>query len=274
MFGEFMNKAIKETEAVEYTAAAIKVKKFSCESDTLCFRLHWHDRFELVRIKNGNMTIDLGDETLTVQENQIAIFPPRMAHKGYTIDSSVDYDVLMFDIRSFYNETIICNNTLPLILEGRVKFKNAINDNEVISICDEICNNNNPDSLEIISFVYKLFYILFKKHIVQSNSKTQNKSREIIDYIEQNYKNDLNTKNLSEKFGYSTEHFCRKFKEATGITPMTYLKIYRLEEALKMLKTGEFSISEISSECGFSDANYFTRCFKSHYGVPPRNYKK
>ncbi len=78
---------------------------------------------------------------------------------------------------------------------------------------------------------------------------------------------------MSDKFGYSSEHFCRKFKEATGITPMTYLKIYRLEQALKKIKHSECSIGEIAAQCGFNDANYFTRCFKAHYGAPPRLYR-
>ncbi|MBE6749684.1 MAG: helix-turn-helix domain-containing protein [Ruminococcaceae bacterium] len=269
-----MSKAIKELQAVDYSAAAIKVKKFYCEPQTLCFRLHWHDRIEIIRVKSGKMTIELGEDTFTICQNQMIIFPPRMAHKGYTTDTVVDYDVLMFDIRSFFNDTAVCSTTLPLILEGKVKFKNSIKDFSTVAICDEICNNNNPDSLEIISLVYKLFFDLFQKHISENNSKTQTKAREIIDYIEQNYSHDLNTEALSKKFGYSNEHFCRKFKEATGITPMTYLKIFRLEEALKMLKSGEFSISEIATRCGFNDANYFTRCFKSHYGVPPKSFKK
>ncbi|MBQ8233294.1 MAG: helix-turn-helix transcriptional regulator [Lachnospiraceae bacterium] len=60
-----------------------------------------------------------------------------------------------------------------------------------------------------------------------------------------------------------------KFKETTGLTPMNYLKIYRVEEAYKLIKEGKRDIGNIAALCGFPDANYFTRCFKAHFGVPP-----
>ena len=268
-----MKNVAKELDIVKYTAAAVKVLQFKCESDFTCFALHWHDRLEIIKVKKGSMKIELGGKTLMLNTNQMVIFPPRMAHKGYTENENVEYDVLMFDVRSFYNEAPICTLTLPLILEGRVKFQNIISDIETINICDKICYNKNPDSLEIISLVYKLLFVLFDKHLSEIGPKTHDKSSAMINYIEKNYTQDLNTTVLSKNFGYSSEHFCRKFKEATGITPMTYLKIYRLEQSVKMLKLNELSISEIAAQCGFNDANYFTRCFKAHYGVSPKKFK-
>ena len=124
------------------------------------------------------------------------------------------------------------------------------------------------------SLVYELLYLLFEYHLAELHTEFKSSVVKIIDYMEENFALDLNTETLCRKFGYSTGHFCRKFKRATGVTPMTYLKIYRLEQALQKLKEGNQSIGEIAALCGYSDANYFTRCFKAHYGVPPRYYKK
>lgn len=55
---------------------------------------------------------------------------------------------------------------------------------------------------------------------------------------------------------------------------MTYLKIYRLELAYKKIKNSDTTISNIATECGFPNANYFTRCFKKHFGFPPTKYIK
>lgn len=54
---------------------------------------------------------------------------------------------------------------------------------------------------------------------------------------------------------------------------MMYLKLYRLEVARKRIKSQETSIGNIAAECGFSDANYFTRCFKAHFGIAPSRYR-
>ena len=96
----------------------------------------------------------------------------------------------------------------------------------------------------------------------------------MICYIEENAAQEISIDMLCRKFGYTAAHLCRKFKNATGLSPMTYLKIYRLELAQKKLENRTTGISDIATECGFSDANYFTRCFKKHFGVPPIQYIK
>jgi AraC-like DNA-binding protein len=263
----------KELAIVEYSAAAVKTLHFCVENHSSCFALHWHDRMEIIIIKKGNMTVEYCGEQILLKQDEMIVVLPRMAHKGYTTDSYVEYDVLMFDIQSFYNKTAVSHEMLPQIFNGSAKFETVISKKEIIKCVDEICNNKNLHSLEIISLVYKFLYLLYENHLTELNKESNRSVTQFIDYIEENFALDLNTAMLSRKFGYCPEHFCRKFKEATGITPMTYLKIYRLEQALKKIQTSEQSISEIATQCGYYDANYFTRCFKAHYGVPPSYYK-
>lgn len=269
-----MNKNQKEPNIIEYSDAAIKVLHFNREPNEICFASHWHDRVEIIRVKSGKIMVEYCGNIHILNKGEMIIFSPKMVHKGFTTDSNVEYDVLMFDIRFFYNETIVCNKNLPLIFNGGAKFENIIYNIETINCVDNICNNQNLDSFEIVSLIYKLMHLLFKDHLTELKINKQDNITEFLDYIEQNFELDLNTEMLSEKIGYSKEHFCRKFKEVTGTTPMTYLKIFRLSQAVKKLESGNKNISEIALQCGFSDANYFTRCFKSHYGVPPSEYKK
>lgn len=264
---------IKELTRVEYSAAAVKTLHFCIEKQFLCFTLHWHDRMEIIRIKKGNMTVEYCGDTFSLKAGEMIAFLPRMAHKGYTTDSSVEYDVLMFDVKSFLNETAVCREVLTQIFDGNAKFEAVISKKETVECVDAICNNKNLHTLEITSLVYKFLYLLYENHLTEINKNQKTSATQFIDYIEENFALDLNTAMISKKFGYSPEHFCRKFKEATGITPMTYLKIYRLEQALKKIKSGEQNISEIAAQCGYYDANYFTRCFKAHYGVPPKHYR-
>ena len=268
-----MKNITKELTTVKYSAAAVKTLHFCVEPNASCFTLHWHDRLEIIRIKKGNMTVEYCGSHICLKQDEMIVFSPRTAHKGYTSNSYVEYDVLMFDVKSFYNETAVCLELLPQIYDGNAKFETVISLKETVACVDQICNNKNLDSLEITSLVYRLLYLFYENHLTELCPKSKNSVMQIIDYIEENFALDLNTEVLSRKFGYCAEHFCRKFKEATGITPMNYLKIYRLEQALKKIKAGEQNISEIAAQCGYSDANYFTRCFKAHYGVPPKHYK-
>lgn len=268
-----MNNLRKELATIQYSAAAVKVLHYRVEPHGSCFKLHWHDRMEIIRIRKGNITVEYGGNSISLKQDEMIVFLPRTAHKGYTTDSFVEYDVLMLDVRHFYNESAVCLEMLPQIYDGNAKFETIIARKETVSCVDEICENKNLDTLEITSLVYKILYLLYENHLTELSTKQKSRAIQFIDYIEENFALDLSTAMLSKKFGYSTEHFCRIFKEATGIRPMTYLKVFRLEQALKKLEAGDQSINEIAAQCGYPDSNYFTRCFKAHYGVPPKDYK-
>ena len=55
---------------------------------------------------------------------------------------------------------------------------------------------------------------------------------------------------------------------------MVYINKLRMEQAQKLLRNTKLSIPEICYRIGIMDSNYFTRCFKKEYGMPPREYRK
>lgn len=264
----------KELTPIHYTAAAVKILKFKMKSNRVCFRMHWHDRVEIIRLHEGEMYVGYGNQITKLHAGEMVIFPPKMPHKGYTEDIHVDYDVLMFDVRSFYNDTEICKTYLPAIFDGRARFKNVMTDFATVECFNKIFQKAKDTSLEITVEIYRLLYLLFENNLVELRNEISrdNVTMEMIKYMEENFQQELTTASIAAHFGYSSEHFCRKFKGATGLTPMNYLKIFRMEEAYKMLKHDGGSIKEIAERCGFDDSNYFTRCFKSHFGVPPKKY--
>lgn len=265
----------KELTPVSYSAAAINVRHFITPTGKDCFRTHWHDRMELVRVIRGEMNVVCGANSMQLYPGDMAIFSPKMPHRGYA-KQEVEYDVLMFDVRSFYNDSEVSRKYLPAIFDGRSKFIAKTSDDETIKCFDEICSKEEKGSLEITAYVYRFIHLLYENNLSEFTNEAHRSDvvMEMIEYMEENFQQELSTVTLSEHFGYSAEHFCRKFKEATGLTPMNYLKIYRMEEAYKFLKMGERNISKIAEQCGFVDSNYFTRCFKAHFGVPPSQLKE
>lgn len=265
----------KELTPVSYSAAAINVRHFTTKAGKDCFRTHWHDRMELVRILRGEMCVTCGGNTMKLKPGDMAIFSPKMPHRGIA-EQEVEYDVLMFDVRSFYNDSEVSKSYLPAIFDGRAKFYGMTEDEETIQCFDEICSREEKGSLEITAYIYRLIYLLYENNLSEFTEGVRRSDMvmEMIEYIEENYDKELTIATMSERFGYSAEHFCRKFKEATGLTPINYLKIYRMEEAHKLLKMGERNVSRIAEQCGFTDSNYFTRCFKAHFGYPPSRLKQ
>ena len=72
----------------------------------------------------------------------------------------------------------------------------------------------------------------------------------------------------------SPSSFRRHFKEHTGKTPGNFLKELRVMVAARRLLVTDDRISDIAYELGFDDQNYFSRMFKSLFGVSPSQYRK
>ena len=77
---------------------------------------------------------------------------------------------------------------------------------------------------------------------------------------------------LAREMGMSRSNLHRKVKAITNITVSQYLRGKRLKRALELLRGSPMTVSEVAIESGFSSLTYFTKCFKSHYGVPPSKF--
>ena len=72
----------------------------------------------------------------------------------------------------------------------------------------------------------------------------------------------------------STRTFKRRFKAATGETPLNYLQGLRIEAAKKKLEQGTDSVEHISENVGYEDMAFFSKLFKRLTGLSPTGYRK
>ena len=84
----------------------------------------------------------------------------------------------------------------------------------------------------------------------------------------------MNINDMASAAATSRSGLNRKMKELMGITPADFMREARMKKACKMLKETDESITEIAFSCGFSDAKYFSKCFKASIGVSPTDYRK
>ena len=67
--------------------------------------------------------------------------------------------------------------------------------------------------------------------------------------------------------------FYRKIQTATGQKPTEFIRTIRLRRAAELLREGQLSVTEVTFATGFSSVSYFSRCFRTMFGVPPTHYK-
>ena len=84
----------------------------------------------------------------------------------------------------------------------------------------------------------------------------------------------LNIDVIASQFGMGRTNFYRKVRELMGMSPNDYLRKCRMERAAELLQTTDQNIGEICGMVGIPDAQYFSRVFKSYFGVPPSSYRE
>lgn len=97
---------------------------------------------------------------------------------------------------------------------------------------------------------------------------------EVARYLEIHCKQQLSLSEVAKKAGLSVSLLQLRFKEHFGTSPMKYLAEYRLKHAGELLTKTSLPIKNIAEECGFSDSNYFIRCYKEFFGTSPARQRR
>ena len=95
-----------------------------------------------------------------------------------------------------------------------------------------------------------------------------------IDYIGENYSQEIKLKDLAQVCGLSLSAFERHFKKSFHLTPIQYLNRYRIQQSCAALSQTDTPISSIAMDCGFYDQSHFTRSFLKVLHTTPAAYRK
>jgi AraC family transcriptional regulator len=85
---------------------------------------------------------------------------------------------------------------------------------------------------------------------------------------------DVSLAALAADAGLSRFHFCRAFKESTGLSPHAWLRQHRLEQAMNMLRDTEASIVSVAAELGYASQTAFAAAFRKLTGETPSDWRR
>lgn len=97
--------------------------------------------------------------------------------------------------------------------------------------------------------------------------------RTVQEWIDQHYAEDFSLAWLAEEKAMSPRTLIRRFKSATGESPLAYLQTVRIEVAKRFLETSKQTIAEITQHIGYEDVSSFSKMFKRKVGLSPREYR-
>jgi signal transduction histidine kinase/DNA-binding response OmpR family regulator len=102
---------------------------------------------------------------------------------------------------------------------------------------------------------------------------TQQIVRQAMAYIHTHFAEALSREDIARHVGISADYLTDCFRQELNITPMIYLRRYRILQARELLETTNLSMTQVAFEVGFSESAHFTRLFQREVGMTPRAYR-
>ncbi|MBR8536330.1 response regulator [Carboxylicivirga sediminis] len=110
---------------------------------------------------------------------------------------------------------------------------------------------------------------------IATTSTDQQFVNRAIQTVEENMADaNFNVSELVKKMNVSRTLLHMKLRELTGQSTSEFIRTIRLKQAAKLLKQGELNVSEVTYQVGFNDPKYFSKSFKSLFGVTPTLFQK
>ena len=227
-----------------------------------------YNSFLVMYIIDGKATIFYENKNYIANKGDIVFLNCYKEH-GYKSEGNLKTVWIHFDgnISKEYFDMVyekigcVISNNENYILKSQIyEIFNSFKEEKIneITIFSQICN--------ILSGLLTPFQ--------SSLNLKYNDIKEIVEYINLHYAENLSIEELAKRVMLSKYHFIRLFKEETSYTPHEYIIKVRVNKAKEMLKSTNISMKEIAFNCGFSTESAFSNCFKKNTGMTAGEFRK
>lgn len=273
--------------------------------------MHWHGEFELIHILQGRGEFICGSQKLEVGEGEMLLIPPNMLHATYPCremkQASAEegteeceyghlegieplrYDALVFSpaMLGVGSGDRSANECIRPIVKGNIRTNVCIRRDAaayggakpaVERIFSCVHENSARADLLLKSELLRLIWILEENGdivFVKSGMEGETEAiRPALEYMAQNFREDITVEQLAELVHLSKSHFMRCFRKAVGIGAIEHLTQLRIQAACEALSDSQEQIADIAFACGYSNLSNFNRQFLKRVGCSPKEYRK
>lgn len=251
-------------------------------------RLHRHAFFELVYVINGSATHYLGEECTQLRKGDYFIIDTGSAHcyrdiKDFEIINCLflpEYiDRALSDCPSLFS--MLSNQVLRFGLPFDVRTADRIfhdtdgSVHRLFSAMEKEHTKKNTGYFELLRcyLTQVLVCAVRASEEAESNRLRHSATTAAADYLCANFKEPLSLQKLASLVGYTPQYLSQVFQKDTGMSLRTFLQRLRVEEACRLLSQTDMRLSDIAEAVGYSDAKHFSRVFRKHKQLCPREFR-
>ncbi len=256
--------------------------------DFNCIEWHWHTELEFVYIESGTVTFWVGEKQFVLSEGNGVFINSKILHRLYSPAEAIIPNFLCMPSFIAPQDSLIYQKYVLPVISSSLDFQIFHRENnwqaKILSDIRQIIAAQTffpSRELATASLLQMLWLKLYENadfsHVpkrTDAPASSQARLQLIMQYIHQNYSQDILLDELAACAGVSKSTVLNLFHRYLHITPIDYLINYRLNEAALLISKTEKKIAAISDETGFHSTDYFCRIFKKRYQMTPTEYRK
>ena len=240
--------------------------------------LHTHPFTELFYVVDGKGEFNIQGQRFPVKPNDFVIINPQVEHTELSSpDEPLEYIVLGINGLSFSNLTPVSEGGHPFSF-----FNLRDEQKDILRYLNAMVQEATSQSMSYELVCHNLLEILLIKILrhqhfdleVGKQSKATKDISFIKHYLETYYHESIQLEDLASMTHLSRFYISHSFKKEIGMSPMEYLIDIRIKESKILLRTTNYSISQVADIVGFTTPTYFSKQFRKSTGISPTGYRE
>ena len=251
---------------------------------------HWHNAIELFYIESGELKYYTPTRTIHFSAGSAGMVNSNVLHRT-EIQTHHEKNVQLFHLF----EPILLAGTHDSVIEQKYITPVITSSMEIIALSPE-----KPEQAAVIDLIRNAFLLsedelgyemnvrdalsqiwlhIFKMHPAMFQEKgpsghwMADKMKIMMIYIHEHYPEKISIPELAQAAFLSERECYRTFQYYLHLTPIEYIRSYRIQVARQMLVESQVPITEIAYACGFGNASYFGKVFREYLGMTPHQYR-
>lgn len=229
---------------------------------------HAHESLEIIHFKKGTCITNInGNEIECLPGNLIVIFPNTVHSHKCSPDCKYQIHIIALDILEEFQHILFSKMPEDPLIRNP--------DAYALKLFEDVFRFG--DSL---SPVTKKGLLLAMVSLILENITFSKKSNhianigKIIDFCNNHFKEKISLDTLSKEIGISRSHISHTFSERIKMNFRDYINSLRIKHSVRLMNSGNMTITEIAYESGFESIRTFNRVFKQYYNMSPSEYRK
>ena len=223
-------------------------------------RSHSHEQVEVMVMFGGQLSVRIGRQTLFAKAGDILFYPTDTPHREQGVGTE-PLDFIYFAIRGGpASGPVVAHDH-----QGRVRV-----------LAEWLLREQFSDytrKREVMNAILGNLVAEYQK-IIESESESHPLVRSVDSFLRIHLHEPVTVSDIARQVHMSRAHFIRNYKSLTGKSPMTVLRMLRVESARDKIITTRLPLKQIASETGFYDEHHLSHTFRKLLAVSPSYFRK